>query len=60
MLKRSKYGNKKKRLLKAISELEKALITDIEDPQIWYYLGKVWDYFACFYVGLRSLHGNLV
>ncbi|VDK73739.1 unnamed protein product [Litomosoides sigmodontis] len=39
MLKRSKYGNKKKRLLKAISELEKALITDIADPQIWYYLG---------------------
>ncbi|CAG9529860.1 unnamed protein product [Cercopithifilaria johnstoni] len=39
MLKRSKYGNKRKRLLKAINELEKALITDITDPQIWYYLG---------------------
>uniref|UniRef100_A0A8R1U0K7 TPR_REGION domain-containing protein n=1 Tax=Onchocerca volvulus TaxID=6282 RepID=A0A8R1U0K7_ONCVO len=39
MLKRSKYGNKEKRLLKAISELEKALVIDITDPQVWYYLG---------------------
>ncbi|MCP9259000.1 Bm19 [Dirofilaria immitis] len=28
-----------KRLLKAINELEKALIIDSVDPQVWYYLG---------------------
>uniref|UniRef100_A0A915PHH0 Uncharacterized protein n=1 Tax=Setaria digitata TaxID=48799 RepID=A0A915PHH0_9BILA len=39
ILKRSKYGNKEKRLLKAISELEKALVVDSTDPQIWYYIG---------------------
>ncbi|KAK6100560.1 TPR repeat family protein [Brugia pahangi] len=39
MLKRAKYGNKEKRLLKSINELEKALVIDSIDPQIWYYLG---------------------
>uniref|UniRef100_A0AAF5PRJ7 TPR Domain containing protein n=1 Tax=Wuchereria bancrofti TaxID=6293 RepID=A0AAF5PRJ7_WUCBA len=39
MLKRAKYGNKEKRLLKSINELEKALVVDSIDPQIWYYLG---------------------
>lgn len=40
MLKRSKYGNAQKRLLKAIDELEKALVINSVDSQIWYYLGK--------------------
>ncbi|VDN06237.1 unnamed protein product [Thelazia callipaeda] len=39
MLKRSKYGNQEKRLLKAVNELEKALVVDSIDPKVWYYLG---------------------
>lgn len=54
MLKRSKYGNKEKRLLKAINELEKALVIDFTDPQIWYYIGKVYYCLTSFHTYLKN------